>query len=416
MGGALGGAFGGGANAVAGQLLRQAAARGASTAARAAINVGVNLAGDLAAEAASQGFAAVAFGEKFPNWTGFVTAGVMSGVSTVRGGAAGPDFSPTGAGRAASSAAPTPRAAPTSTTAPTPRTASTAGARARGAVIDGLAGVGAASVVEAGNALAGGEFDATRFASSVASGAAGSRTAARGRQGPRPTPTPTSPRTRLGRAAARVGAARDSAFARIGEFENAVVGRARQAIGRPAPGDPPASSPRPPGEDADTPSTAQRNTEATSEGPVHRTEREQTSAAQHTAKGPDANADLHRPARDVSDADLADTTTHQMRIGDEMHSTSIRRRGDEVAAEVCSPACPLIRSRYAELEAHPQATPEVQAELQRLRCLTPTRSPKAARSQRRFGQWRPSIRSLGTRSVPRVERLEHSMTPIRPKP
>ena len=209
VGGALGGAIGAGANGIAQAAVQGAVRAGASTAARMAINVGINLAGDMVAEGLSQSFAYAAYGQRF-NWQGFAMAGGMSMASSARAGPGG-----AGGTRGADISAPaTPRA--------------NTGA-VRGAVGDLAIGMGLAGAVELLDVAMGGKFDASRFASSAASGAAGARAASRGAGGAPATPR-AAPTTRLGRARSRVSGARDAAFGRMAIPENSRVSRGTQRV------------------------------------------------------------------------------------------------------------------------------------------------------------------------------------------
>lgn len=295
VGGALGGAIGAGANGLA-QAAVQGLRAGASSATQMAVNIGINLAGDMVSEGLSQTFAYVAFGQSF-NWQGFVMAGGMSVASTARGGLPGsprtgaPD-APAGVPRGAGADAPS---APPRTGGASADIPPSAGARARGALLDVGIGLGVAGAVEGLSYASGGEADFNRFVSSAASGAAGARAAGRGNRGgagadsggstprvrtgpdaaaPRPqggdpASTPTSgsggrlsrTRERLQGAGRRLGEMRDAAFSRLeisdsnrlnqrvrGGFEaveNWFAGR-----GRPADAEP--GSPRSGGGDGDS--------------------------------------------------------------------------------------------------------------------------------------------------------------------
>lgn len=201
VGGALGGAIGAGANGLAQAAVQGAIKAGASTATRVAINIGINFAGDMLSEGLSQGFAYVAYGQGF-NWQGFVMAGAMSVASTARGGAAG---------------GPSARGADVDVPAASP-------SAVRGAMTDLGVGLGVAGGMELLTVAAGGKFDANRFFSGAASGAVGSRAAARGgAPGKARSQTPDAlPTTRLGKARARLGdigsalgAKRDKAFSKM---------------------------------------------------------------------------------------------------------------------------------------------------------------------------------------------------------
>ncbi len=175
--GAIGGAIGGGLGFAGGALAAGAAAGGARVATQLAITVG----SDLVAEGLTQTFAYAAFGQEF-NWQGFVTAGVMSGVSF----------------RAAPGGA-RPRGAAGGAPAPAPRTGGSAGGRrAATTQIAGGAAVGLGLEV-ATSAITGEKFDATRAVSTAASAAVSARASRRTPSAP--TTSSTRPRGRLGRAA-----------------------------------------------------------------------------------------------------------------------------------------------------------------------------------------------------------------------
>lgn len=339
VGGALGGAIGAGANGLAQAAVQGALRAGSSRLVSQALNVGINLAGDLVSEGLTQGFAYVAYGQDF-NWQGFVMAGGMSMASTVRAGPAGPR----GGTRGDGIGTPAPSATRTGGAA--------AGARSvRGALADLGVGLGLAGSVELLDAAMGGDFDATRFASAAAAGAAGSRAAAYGARRSR-TPSTEVPTSGLGRARARVGGARDRAFARLelsetstaarrsqgvmDSVENwfargagATLGRLRDGTGR-VPEAPASVSerPRPRTQEADEASRARHKAEDTS-GP--------RPLRSHS------DAELAAPANRLSDAEMADLTATRSRVGDADHDFSARRRsGDEVKAEACSRACGIL--------------------------------------------------------------------------
>ncbi|ODS25042.1 hypothetical protein AB835_00620 [Candidatus Endobugula sertula] len=165
IGGALGGAIGAGANGIAQAAVQGAVRAGASRATQIALNIGINFAGDMLSEGLTQGVGYVAFGQKF-NWQGFVMAGGMSVASTARGGLPG-GSQPGG----------NPRANVPDVDVPMPRGHPVV----KDSLIDLGIGMGLAGSVEFLSYLQTGKYDANRFFSSAASGAAGAKAASRGR-------------------------------------------------------------------------------------------------------------------------------------------------------------------------------------------------------------------------------------------
>lgn len=155
-GGLIGGAFGAGASKLAGLAVNRAITNSASYLTRGAINLSINFTGDMLGEAASQAFAYYKYGQDF-QWQGFVTAGVMSGISTSRGpgGLAGQSTPRVRGPRPATPRGP--RA---------PLHAPTAG--------DAAIGLGLAAGMEGVEYLRTGEFDANRLAMTAVGMAGGS--------------------------------------------------------------------------------------------------------------------------------------------------------------------------------------------------------------------------------------------------
>ncbi|WP_308367695.1 MULTISPECIES: DUF4157 domain-containing protein [unclassified Microbulbifer] len=372
VGGALGGAIGAGANGLAQAAVQGAVRAGASRAAQTAINVGVNLAGDMLSEGLSQGFAYAAYGQDF-NWQGFVMAGGMSGASSLR---ARPGAGARPGTRGADVSAPAPRTGGADVGVP-----AAGGSSVRGAMADLGVGMGLAGAVELADVAMGGEFDASRFASSAASGAAGARAAARGAQGgpSRPSTPPTSrlgrARARLtdsaigrfaGRAQTRAGGLRDRAFSRLEisdtssasrrwgstlkSAEDWFAGGAGGLLGR-------RSAPEAPGsararlEEADSPTSrsTEEQTRTRSDSEV------EAAAARSQQSRSRTDIDPRTPAKNLSDAELASSTTTRMRVGDTDHHVSARKPVDQVVCEVCSFACGRIKNKIDEIEAHLRA-------------------------------------------------------------
>lgn len=73
-------------------------------------------------------------------------------------------------------------------------------------------------------------------------------------------------------------------------------------------------------------------------------------AAGRAQNRPAAEADPATPARELSDAELLETTANRTQIGDEPHATAMRRHGDDVDCEICSLGCGRIRDRMQAME------------------------------------------------------------------
>ncbi|MBL8350562.1 MAG: DUF4157 domain-containing protein [Burkholderiaceae bacterium] len=81
-------------------------------------------------------------------------------------------------------------------------------------------------------------------------------------------------------------------------------------------------------------------------------------AAGRAQTRPAAEADPATPARELSDADLLETTANRTQIGDEPHAVAMRRNGDDVDCEICSLGCGRIRDRMQAMEDALPNTPE----------------------------------------------------------
>lgn len=374
VGGALGGAIGAGANGIAQAAVQGALRAGSSVFVQRAISVGINLAGDMLAEGGTQLFGYVAFGQRL-NWQGFLMAGGMSVASTARGG-----FNSAGSPRAGGGA-PTPRA-------DVPTSSGGAGASVRGAMADLGVGMGLAGGVELVDVLTGGSFDANRFFSSAASGAAGSRAAAHGNGGRAPeSPTPGSPRARtdgigsriadssLGRAAGsarrRLAGMRDAAFARMEipetsaasrrwesttrSVEDWFAGGAGGMLGRSQGAD---SLPR--SRDTEPETTGSRRSDSEESEGRSRTQgediedtasRPRTESEESSTPRQPSEAEMEAPINTKSSAEIEEMTRTPSKIGDADHETYVRKQSNtDIECDICSRACGPIKNKINDIE------------------------------------------------------------------
>ena len=111
-----------------------------------------------------------------------------------------------------------------------------------------------------------------------------------------------------------------------------------------------------PARPAEAGSTGPRATEPEPTGPratepeaPHRHE-DVDSAAGRSETRPASEVDPARPARELSDAELVESTAARTEVGDEPHVVAMRRNGDRVDCEVCSLGCGRIRDRMQAME------------------------------------------------------------------
>ena len=81
-------------------------------------------------------------------------------------------------------------------------------------------------------------------------------------------------------------------------------------------------------------------------------------AAGRSETRPAGEADTARPARELTDGELVETTAARTQVGDEPHVVAMRRNGDRVECEVCSLGCGRLRDRMQAMEDALPATPQ----------------------------------------------------------